>query len=339
MRRPIVDLRTGDTPARERRRHAREPGDLLVTTPESLYLILSAASRSVLASVHTVISDEIHALAGVKRGAHLALSLERLSELTEFEPQRIGLSATVEPPLEAAQFLAGARSVQVVNTVRRPNLDLRVHEPVPDMEAPAPPISVADPIRLSDSSDATPVTPERGIWEALYPALLEEITAARSTIVFVNSRALAERLAQRLNEISGTELAWAHHGSVSHEKRTYIEEGLKSGEIRCIVATSTMELGIDMGSVDRVLLVESPGGAARGLQRADGQGIRSTRQALGEPTQSFVATCLRQLLLQSGWSRAQSSRYLCRAIRWMCSRSRSVPCVLTGFGAGLIWPC
>lgn len=266
---PRVDLRTGDTDPAMRRRQARDPGDILVTTPESLYLILGSKARAVLETVHTVIIDEVHAIAGTKRGAHLALSLERLSALTAGEPQRIGLSATVEPHGEAAAFLAGERPVAVIDTVSRPSLDLRVSVPVPDMERPAPVPKPRGGSLLAelDPGDGERSGSERGIWEALYPALLEEVRAARSTIIFVNSRSLAERLAQRLNELAEEELAWAHHGSVSHDKRSMIEDGLKGGAIRCIVATSTMELGIDMGRVDRVLLVESPGAVARGLQR------------------------------------------------------------------------
>jgi ATP-dependent Lhr-like helicase len=279
VRVPRVDLRTGDTSSRDRRRQAREPGEILVTTPESLYLILSSKARATLTHVHTVIIDEVHALAGTKRGAHLALSLERLAMLTEIEPQRIGLTATIRPADEAARFLAGRRPVTLVDTVAPPSLDLKVSVPVPDMDRPGRiqspkiqqgrggPLLAELAADESDSFDPARTAPERGIWDALYPALLEEVRQARSTIIFVNSRSLAERLAQRLNELAEEELAWAHHGSVSHEKRAYIEEGLKSGEIRCIVATSTMELGVDMGRVDKVVLVESPGAVSRGLQR------------------------------------------------------------------------
>lgn len=291
---PQIDLRTGDTNPKERRRQAREPGDILVTTPESLYLILTARGRSVLGQVHTVIVDEVHALAGTKRGAHLALSLERLVHLVDSEPQRIGLSATVQPTDEAVRFLAGRRTVEVVDAVQKPNLDLQVVVPVEDMDAP-----VVEPTQRSGPlfADLHPPPPERGIWDALYPALLEEIGRSRSVIIFVNSRGASERLAQRLNELSGEEIAWAHHGSVSHEKRAQIEEGLKSGEIRCIVATSTMELGVDMGAVDRVLLVESPGASARGLQRVGRAGHQVDTASVGRIYPKYRGDLLEALVV------------------------------------------
>ena len=270
--RPIgVDIRTGDTPQRERQRQAKTPAEILVTTPESLFLILGAKARATLASVHTVIVDEIHALAPTKRGVHLALSLERLAEVTERDPQRIGLSATIRPAEEVACFLGGDRPVSVVDASTTPRLDLAVTVPVPDMEqvqSPAPKERPGGSIlgELYAREVGTPVT-ERGIWPAIYPQLLEQIIANRSTIVFVNSRGLCERLTQRLNELAGEELVRAHHGSVSHGQRSEIEEGLKQGRLRGIVATSSLELGIDMGAVDRVILVESPGSVARGLQR------------------------------------------------------------------------
>lgn len=271
-----LSVRTGDTPQRERQRQAREPGHILVTTPESLFLILGSAARATLRAVETVIIDEVHALAPTKRGVHLALSLERLCELTERDPQRIGLSATAKPLDEAARFLGGGRSVEIVDAAVPPNLDLQVRVPVPDMtnvpviEA-SPSASEADqggPIlsELYDRKIHTPST-ERGIWPAIYPEILAEIQANRSTIIFVNSRGLCERLAKRLNDLAGEDLVRAHHGSVSHEKRREIEEGLKEGRLKGIVATSSLELGIDMGAVDGVLLVESPGSVARGLQR------------------------------------------------------------------------
>ncbi|MFM1892719.1 MAG: hypothetical protein RLZ44_1796, partial [Pseudomonadota bacterium] len=265
-----VDVRTGDTPQRERQRQARDPAEILVTTPESLYLLLGSKARAGLGSVHTVIVDEVHALAATKRGAHLALSLERLAALCARDPQRIGLSATVRPLDEAAAFLGGDRPVEVVDAAAPPLLDLRVTVPVPDMErVPAPPpLRQGGPI-LGELARAEQraAPPERGIWAAVYPALLAEVRAHRSTIVFVNSRGLCERLCQRLNELAGEELLRAHHGSVSHAKRAEIEEALKAGRLRGIVATSSLELGIDMGAVDRVVLVESPGSVARGLQR------------------------------------------------------------------------
>ena len=266
-----IAVRTGDTSQRDRRKQAREPSDILVTTPESLFLILGSKAAETLSSVETIIVDEIHALAPTKRGAHLALSLERLSELTEKDPQRIGLSATVRPLDAVAKFLGGGRDVQVVDCSARPSLDLSVVVPVPDMQNP-PNVVAAEPGggsilgELYSREVGTPQQ-ERGIWPSIYPQILSAISENRSTIIFVNSRGLCERLAHKLNELADEELVRAHHGSISHEKRAEIEEGLKTGAIRGIVATSSLELGVDMGAVDLVLLVESPGSVARGLQR------------------------------------------------------------------------
>ncbi len=279
-----VDIRTGDTPSRARRQQATKPADILVTTPESLFLLLGSKARVTLTSVHTVIIDEVHALAPTKRGAHLALSLERLAELGAGQPQqRIGLSATVRPLDEAACYLGGSAPVSIVDASARPALDLRVSVPVPDMENPG---VAAEPRRsgsilgeLQAGELAGPA--ERGIWPAIYPALLEQIRANRSTIVFVNSRGLCERLTQRLNELAGEELLQSHHGSVSHERRAEIEEGLKLGRIKGIVATSSLELGIDMGTIDGVLLVESPGSVARGLQRVGRAGHQVGETSVG----------------------------------------------------------
>jgi ATP-dependent Lhr-like helicase len=278
--RPLrVDVRTGDTPQRERARQARSPGDILVTTPESLYLVLGSNARASLASVTTIIVDEIHALAPGKRGAHLALSLERLCELTTRDPQRIGLSATVRPLDEVARFLGGARPVEIVDASAPPRLDLEVKVPAADMERVPPPAQPAPDARPGRARGA-PVQ-ERGIWPVIYPELLERIRAARSTIVFVNSRGLCERLCERLNALAGEPIVRAHHGSVSHEQRAEIEAALKAGELRGLVATSSLELGIDMGAVDQVLLVESPGSVARGLQRVGraGHGVGEISRA------------------------------------------------------------
>lgn len=286
VRRIGVDIRTGDTPARERRRQAREPAEILVTTPESLYLLLGSNAREGLVGVRTVIVDEVHALAPVKRGVHLALSLERLATLTGTDPQRIGLSATVHPADQVARFLGGDRPVEVVDAAVPPRLDLRIIVPVPDMAHVVP--KPAEPERRGGSvlgelyaRDVGRPKTERGIWPAIYPRLLDEIRGCRSTIIFVNSRGLCERLAQRLNEEAGEELVMAHHGSVSHQKRAQIEEDLKLGHLRGIVATSSLELGIDMGAVDRVVLVESPGSVARGLQRVGRAGHRVGETSVG----------------------------------------------------------
>ena len=262
-----VAVRTGDTPQSARARQARSPAEVLVTTPESLFLLLGSKARATLASVHTVIIDELHVLAGSKRGAHLSISLERLCELTAVEPQRIGLSATLRPPELAARFLAGDRAVEVVDASARPALDLVVSVPVPDMQSvPVAPRSDSLPGALQEREQGRPPL-ERGMWAVIQPDLLAQIRAHRSTIVFVNSRGLCERLTQRLNELAGEELVFAHHGSLSLDRRAEIEEALKRGDIRAIVATSSLELGVDMGAVDLVVLVESPGSVARALQR------------------------------------------------------------------------
>ncbi len=292
FRAPRVAVRTGDTSQRERRAQARDPADILVTTPESLYLILGSQQRETLTRVETVIVDEIHALAPTKRGAHLALSLERVAHLArEGDPQRLGLSATARPLEDVARYLGGDREVEIVDTSAPPNIDLEIRVPVPDMTRPE---VLGDPADAVEAPDAIPAElrpaqgvpaserggsllealalrdpPEAGagLWPAIHPRLLDAIRSHHSSIVFVNSRGLCERLAQRLNELAGEELVLAHHGSVAHDRRREIEESLKAGRLKAIVATSSLELGIDMGAVDLVLMVESPGAVARGLQR------------------------------------------------------------------------
>ena len=263
---PTVAIRTGDTPSRERAAFARRPADILVTTPESLYLLLTSAARETLRSVRQVILDEIHALVGTKRGAHLAVSLERLEELVGVPLQRIGLSATVRPVEEAARFLGGfddhgaPRPVAVVDAGRRKALDLTVAVPVDDM---------AKLGRSDGIPDGPAAGAERGgsIWPAIHPMLLELIRAHRSTLLFVNSRRLAERLTAALNELAGEELVRAHHGSIAREARAQIEDDLKSGRLPALVATSSLELGIDMGAIDLVIQVESPPSVGSALQR------------------------------------------------------------------------
>lgn len=266
---PSVAVRTGDTPQTERQRQLKHPGDILVTTPESLYLMLGSRHRENFKNVDTVIIDEIHALAGTKRGAHLALSLERLALLTERDPQRIGLSATVRPVNEVARFLGGDRPVEVVDTLEPPRISLEIVVPVEDMENPPPPPPKEDTggaiLTQLLQEEGSPAAPS--LWTSIYPKLLDLIHRHRSVIFFVNSRGLCERLAMKINELAESELVLAHHGSVSHEKRRQMEEQLKSGQLRAIVATSSLELGIDMGAVDLVVMVESPGSVARGLQR------------------------------------------------------------------------
>ena len=273
-------IRTGDTPQEDRRRMQRVPPDILITTPESLYLILTSQARSILRSVRWVILDEVHAVAGTKRGSHLSLSLERLEEITEHSPQRIGLSATQRPLERIGQFMGGGRiitadrpdpatddsaenhweprPVTIVDVESDKVLDIELIVPVEDMAAPAPP----DPL----STDQTEVG-YRSIWPSIYPQILDLIRAHHSTIVFANSRRLTEKLCSELNNLAGEEIARAHHGSVSRDKRVEIEELLKKGEIPAVVATSSLELGIDMGAVDLVIQVESPTSVASGLQR------------------------------------------------------------------------
>jgi ATP-dependent helicase Lhr and Lhr-like helicase len=335
-----VGLRTGDTPQKERQAMLRKPPDILITTPESLYLMLTSQARKVLAGVEAVIVDEIHAVAPTKRGAHLALTLERLdhhvqnpehdaqlelgADLLDSLPrrplQRIGLSATQRPLERIAKFLVGpGRDCEIVDAGARKELDLEIVVPVEDMADPgsAAPAPIGAPDGAGPAGPAAGadrIDPQlagepnhRSIWPAIYPKLLELVREHTSTIIFVNNRRGAERLAKRLNELnaerdwselpatehtgagnpvpSGSdapptgpagraadpdsvhEIARAHHGSLAHEERTKVEELLKSGQLPCLVATSSLELGIDMGAVDLVIQVESPKSVARGIQR------------------------------------------------------------------------
>ncbi len=291
FREPTISVRTGDTPQRERARFARHPADILITTPESLYLLLTSQAAEVLRSVDTVIIDEIHALVPTKRGAHLALSLERLEALTRRRIQRIGLSATQRPLEEVARFLGGVehptalqpadstlsaeaawasdladqtalryRPVTIVNASSIKRLKLKIEVPVEDMA------------RLGEqeylSSGPASQAPRRiSIWNAIHPRLLEIIREHNSTILFVNSRQVAERLAGALNELAGEDVVRAHHGSLAAPQRSIIEEQLKAGKIRALCATSTLELGIDMGAVDLVIQIEAPPSVASGMQR------------------------------------------------------------------------
>lgn len=284
---PTVAIRTGDTPQKERERQLRKPGDILVTTPESLYLMMGSRHRENLRSVNTIIIDEIHALAGTKRGVHLALTLERLALLTEADPQRIGLSATVRPVDQVAKYLGGDRPVEVVDTLQPPKIDLEIVVPVEDMENPPMPEpdeeeeggAILGEMLRQESQGAGVAA---SIWPSLYNRFLELIREHRSVIFFVNSRGLCERLALKINELAGEEMVLAHHGSVSHEKRRQMEEMLKSGQLRAIVATSSLELGIDMGAVDLVVMVESPGSVARGLQRVGRAGHQVGETSIGK---------------------------------------------------------
>jgi ATP-dependent helicase Lhr and Lhr-like helicase len=261
-----VGIRTGDTPQKERAGMLRHPPDVLITTPESLYLMLTSQAREILEGVEAVIVDEIHAVARTKRGAHMALTLERLDHNSEHRVQRIGLSATQNPLDEVGRFLVGGgRECRLVDTGVRKPLDLKIHVPVDDMREPDSDTELAD---IQGDQGAT----RRSIWPAIYPELLALVQEHRSTIIFVNNRRGAERLALRLNELAGdgetpASIARAHHGSLAREERLVVEDLLKSGELPCLVATSSLELGIDMGAVDLVLQVESPKSVTAGLQR------------------------------------------------------------------------
>jgi ATP-dependent helicase Lhr and Lhr-like helicase len=268
-----VAIRTGDTPQKERLDMRRTPPDILITTPESLYLMLTSQAREILTDVEAIIIDEIHAVAGTKRGAHLALTLERLTALQSEgrDPQRIGLSATQNPLEEVAKFMVGPRrTAKIVDAGVRKPLDLKIQVPVESMVEPDSDVEL-DPLQGGEAT-------RKSIWPAIYPQILELVKEHRSTIVFVNNRRGAERLAIRLNELAEEDIARAHHGSLAREERTVIEEMLKAGELPCLVATSSLELGIDMGAVDLVLQVESPKSVSRGLQRIGraGHGVGAT---------------------------------------------------------------
>jgi ATP-dependent Lhr-like helicase len=333
-----VGLRTGDTSQAERRKMRKTPPDILITTPESLYLMLSSGVREILATTEAVIVDEIHAVAQSKRGSHLALTLERLEDLASAETvQRIGLSATQRPLERIAKFLVGPkRECKIVDAGRTKELDLEIVVPVEDMADPGAPAFPSE-----DGLPSTEVEPSahiRSIWPAIYPKLLELVQEHTSTIIFVNNRRASERLAKRLNELANgegeqelpatehaghasdsgdsgkdpaggvsvlgpspespesepyVEIARAHHGSLSHEERTLVEELLKSGQLPCLVATSSLELGIDMGAVDLVIQVESPKSVTRGLQR-----IGRAGHGLGEVSKGRIFPKYRGDLLE-----------------------------------------
>ena len=347
---PTVGVRTGDTSADERRRLVRHPPAILITTPESLFLMLTSQARQTLTGVQHVIVDEIHAVAASKRGAHLMVSLERLEELCERSPQRIALSATQRPLEEIARFLGGLdadpggspvpRPVTVVDSGARKELDVEVVVPVADMA------SLGETVEQPASAGAAAGPLRRSIWPAIHPRLLELVQSHRSTLIFANARRLAERLAARLNELhleaedqaaeqpkpggdpgnggpvhvgesiedllkapppvalgdeqagtgaaEGFELVKAHHGSISRQRRLLIEDELKRGELRGLVATSTLELGIDMGAVDLVVQVASPGSVSSGLQRIGRAGHR-----VGEPSRGRIFPKHRADLLEA----------------------------------------
>ena len=288
---PAIATRTGDTPAAERARFARHPADILITTPESLYLLLTSNARAALTAIETVIIDEIHAMVPTKRGSHLALSLERLEHLTGHKLQRIGLSATQRPLEEVAHFLAGAekrttatvapqvegpeeaitefesagaevafRPVTIVDAGQKKRLDLRIEVPIEDMAK----LDEIEPLPSGPAAQG-PVRPS--IWSAIHPKLLELVKAHNSTLLFVNSRRLAERISGAINELAGEVLVRAHHGSVAVAQRKEIEDRLKLGTLKGLVATSSLELGIDMGAIDLVVQIEAPPSVASGMQR------------------------------------------------------------------------
>jgi len=397
---PEVGMRTGDTPANERQKLIRRPPDLLITTPESLYLMLTSSARDTLLGVQTVIIDEIHAMATTKRGAHLALTLERLEDLkrqaAEQSFQRIGLSATQRPLEEIAEFLGGfaepgtsgengpQRPVQIVDAGIRKQLEVEVVIPVEDMadlggsSSPAAGSVFGSGLGVGTGTAPAAADPKASIWPSIYPEILQRILAHRSTIIFCNARRAAERLAAKLNELhddmhvdlsdvdpsrargegsasdephasqggsaaddegaarrgssaddegaarrgsSGddegagrvdNELVMAHHGSLAREQRVVIEDRLKRGDLRAIVATSSLELGIDMGAVDLVIQVESPGAVSRGLQR-----IGRAGHQVGEPSKGSIFPKHRGDLLEAAVvtrrmidGHIESSRYL-----------------------------
>jgi ATP-dependent helicase Lhr and Lhr-like helicase len=312
---PEISVRTGDTSPRERTRFKRHPGEILITTPESLYLLLTSNASEALRTVETVIIDEIHALVPTKRGAHMALSLERLQAIADRPIQRIGLSATQRPLEEVARFLAGAegaraaqqdesgkqlsaqsftgaleeeandavevdgpryRPVAIVNAGARKALELRVEVPVEDMAR-------LGEINELPSGPASQGPKRTSIWQSIHPRLLEIIRGRTSTLLFVNARRIAERLAGALNELAGEPIARAHHGSLAAAQRSEIEEMLKAGRIRALVCTSSLELGIDMGAVDLVIQIEAPPSVASGMQR-----IGRAGHQVGAPSNGII---------------------------------------------------
>jgi ATP-dependent Lhr-like helicase len=333
VRIPEISMRTGDTPAKERARFRRHPGDILITTPESLYLMLTSEAGEALRTVETVIVDEIHALVPTKRGAHMALSLERLEALVKASGgkrlQRIGLSATQRPLEEVARFLGGAegqgsgarvqgpegkdgevagsvrellpelesadaagalvkavrdedaggvryRPVTIVNAGVRKALELKVEVPVEDMAR-------LGEIEEQPSGPASQGPKRTSIWQSIHPRLLEIIRGRTSTLIFVNARRVAERLAGAINDLAGEPIARAHHGSLAAAQRVEIEELLKAGKIKALVATSSLELGIDMGAIDLVIQIEAPPSVASGMQR-----IGRAGHQVGAPSHGII---------------------------------------------------
>ncbi len=282
-----VAVRTGDTRASERARMLRRTPHILITTPESLHILLtSARARSMFSALRAVIVDEIHAIAGTKRGAHLALTLERLTKVAPEPPQRIALSATQRPLEEIARFLGGCetpmpnekseafRPVQIVDCGLVKQMEMRIVSPVPDLA----------------HVDGT-------IWTSVYPLLLERIRGARTTLIFVNNRGQAEKIAARVNALAGSEMALPYHGSLSRERRFLLEERLKAGELRALVTTSSLELGIDVGSVDLVVQLQSPKRVAAGLQRVGRAGHSLDAVSRGVFVPTFRDDALEELAI------------------------------------------
>src|ERR687890_578869 len=280
-----VAVRTGDPPASARARMLRKTPHILITTPESLHILLtSVRGRTIFSALRAVILDEIHAVAGTKRGAHLALTLERLARLAPDAPQRIGLSATQRPLDEIARFLGGCdspaadaprfRPVEIVDCGLVKRMETRVVSPVEDLA----------------HVDGT-------VWTSVAPLVLRQIRGARTTLVFVNNRAQAERIAARVNALAGEEMALPYHGSLSRERRFMLEERLKAGELRALVSTSSLELGIDVGSVDVVLQLQSPKRVAAALQRVGRAGHTLTATSRGVFVPTFRDDALEQLAI------------------------------------------
>src|SRR3954465_494104 len=281
-----VAIRTGDTPQRDRRDMVKHPPDVLITTPESLYLMLTSRAREIFEGTETVILDEIHAVAQTKRGAHMAITLERLVEQAGRDVQRVGLSATQNPLEEVGRFMVGpSRRCTVVDTGGRKPRDLKTQVPVESMVEP-------EQMDLELAPFAGQEATRKSIWPAMYPELLGLVREHRSTLIFVNNRRAAERLALRLNELAEEPIARAHHGSLAREERLVVEEQLKAGELPCLVATSSLELGIDMGAVDLVLQVESPKSVTAGLQRIGRAGHSVGEVAKGRIFPKFRADLL-----------------------------------------------
>ncbi|MCW2604851.1 MAG: putative ATP-dependent helicase lhr [Pseudonocardiales bacterium] len=359
-----VSMRSGDTPADERRAFARTPGDILITTPESLFLLLTSQARNSLRGVQTVIIDEVHAVCATKRGAHLALTLERLDALLEHPAQRIGLSATVRPLDEVATFLAGGRPVSIVAPPSTKVFDLQVVVPIEDMS------NLGEPTDDLTGS-AAGASKRASIWPHVEERVLDLVESHRSTIVFANSRRLAERLTSRLNEIAterammaleratdsaepeslgalvarapaqlmaqagsgapadaagSAVVARAHHGSVSREQRALVEEALKAGQLPAVVATSSLELGIDMGAVDLVVQIESPPSVAAGLQRIGRAGHQVGAVSRGVIFPKYRGDLVQCAVVAERMAAGQIERCVSRGTHSTSWPSRSWPC-------------